>query len=71
MSTLSPSLKAFLILYHSTSTPGTLRRGQFLFNALHSVNPVLADEIRGGPLDPFYDNTRIDTCLAHVILWWG
>lgn len=67
---MSTALRAFLILYHSTPTPAHLRRGQFLFNTLHTLNPVLADSMRGSRLDPFYDNTLIDTCLAHVILWW-
>jgi hypothetical protein len=70
MSSLSSALRAFLVLYHSTPTPAPLRRGQYLFNTLYTINPALAAEIRSGPLDPFYDDTRIDACLAHVILWW-
>ena len=31
-----------------------LRYGQALFNALHEVDPDLANDIRGGDLDPFY-----------------
>jgi hypothetical protein len=44
----------------------TWRAGQGLFNALVLVVPELAEEIRGGDLDPFYDNSRIQKCLKFV-----
>lgn len=35
------------------------RHGQTLFNALHSVDPDLANAIRGTDADPFYRDERI------------
>lgn len=32
----------------------TQRYGQVLFNVLHTQDPRLANEIRGGVIDPFY-----------------
>lgn len=43
----------------------TWRAGQALFNALELVVPEFANEIRATPLDPFYDNKKIQACLAH------
>jgi hypothetical protein len=34
------------------------RRGQALFNALHGIDPVLADRIRGTAADPFHSDSR-------------
>ena len=39
------------------------RDGQCLFNALYLVKPNLADEIRGSPMDPFYQDNRINLLL--------
>jgi hypothetical protein len=36
------------------------RYGQALFNSLLTVNPELAEEIRGGSLDPFFKETKAD-----------
>jgi hypothetical protein len=36
------------------------RYGQALFNALHRMDPVLANKIRSGPSDPFHDDGRIE-----------
>ena len=40
-----------------------LRKGQSLFNALHDLNPELANSIRCGDIDPFYDDSRISLFL--------
>ena len=36
------------------------RHGQALFNALHSIEPDLANAIRGSQSDPFYRDARIE-----------
>lgn len=40
------------------------RPGQAVFNALARLDPDFADIIRGGALDPFLDDRRIETALA-------
>lgn len=42
-----------------TRKPDGLRAGQAAFNTLYLVRPDLADEIRGGDLDPFYRDDRL------------
>lgn len=42
------------------------RIGQTYFNVLYEMKPVLADQIRGGQLDPFYKHSRIDDFLYFV-----
>lgn len=46
------------------------RMGQFLFNTLHAVNPELANEIRSGELDPFYDDEKVGAFLVYVLDNW-
>lgn len=46
------------------------RRGQWMFNLLARVRPSLAEKIRSGPLDPFYDDSRVDDFLAYVTEHW-
>lgn len=37
----------------------TWRAGQCWFNALNTLHPEIANQVRGGDLDPYYDNRRI------------
>ena len=43
-----------------------LRRGQAFFNALSELEPPLAEVLRGGFLDPFYKDERVDNTIAYV-----
>jgi len=43
-----------------------LRAGQAFFNALYTLYPIVADEIRGTDYDPFYQNVRIDNCIKYI-----
>lgn len=51
----------------------SLRRGQAYFNALYfgEHDPEFADEIRGGSLDPFYDDGKIEVMLEALRERWG
>lgn len=40
------------------------RPGQAVFNALAQLDPDFADTIRGGVLDPFSDDRRIEAALS-------
>lgn len=40
------------------------RAGQTVFNALCKIDPCFAEAIRGGDVDPFYDDARIAPMLA-------
>ena len=42
------------------------REGQAAFNALHEVDPDLANEIRGTRLDPFYRDDKLPEFFAAV-----
>jgi len=44
-----------------------MRKGQFLFNKLYEIDPVLANEIRGSDTDPFYDDNKIMSFKDKVI----
>lgn len=46
------------------------RRGQAYFNVLHDERPDIAQELVGGPLDPFYDDSKLDAFLAAVAERW-
>ena len=43
------------------------RWGQALFNALHALDPVLANEIRGTAADPFNDAIRCPEFMGAVM----
>ena len=43
------------------------RPGQALFNALHTIDPALANQIRGSQADPFHDGSRIEAFGEAVI----
>lgn len=44
----------------SVAGGGGLRAGQSAFNRLAEIAPELADSIRGGPDDPYYDDSRLE-----------
>lgn len=43
-----------------------IRPGQTMFNQIESLNPRMADRIRGTNCDPFYDSSRILSCLKCI-----
>lgn len=52
------------------------RTGQTLFNVLYfehsgAFDQKWADEIRGGPLDPFYTDSRIPSFIAALKRHWS
>jgi hypothetical protein len=46
------------------------REGQCMFNVLWEMDRDLAETIRAGPLDPFYDDQRIGPFLAWLDKCW-
>ncbi len=46
------------------------RVGQAFFNVLYEHKPTFADKLRGGPLDPFYNDRRLAAFLVTVQLDW-
>lgn len=42
------------------------RTGQALFNALHSLYPEVANEIKGTDVDPYYSDQNIAKCIKHI-----
>lgn len=44
----------------------SLRIGQAFYNLLYSHFPLIADEIRGTAIDPFYNDTRLDECIKII-----
>lgn len=47
------------------------RWGQVHFNVLQEIDPDLAEEVRGGELDPYHRDDRADWLCAHVSIIWG
>jgi hypothetical protein len=47
------------------------RKGQVYFNCLWGLDPVLANEIRGGDNDPFYRDDKIPAFLKVVEERWN
>ena len=47
-----------------------LRKGQSYFNALHKVDWILAEKIKGSNVDPFYNDTKIPQFLETVTRTW-
>ena len=43
-----------------------LRLGQAFYNTLYEEYPEVADSIVGTDLDPFYDNNKLDKCIAAI-----
>lgn len=50
------------------ANPG-MRFGQVLFNELEEIRPVLATELRGSPVDPYYSSDT-DSVRNTVALEW-
>lgn len=48
----------------------TERYGQACFNALHNIDPALADRIRDTDADPFYDNDNATAFWFFVVEAW-
>lgn len=46
------------------------RRGQTAFNLLYQERPGIADAVRGGPLDPFHVDDRMDDFWTFVAEHW-
>jgi len=46
------------------------RSGQAYFNCLYDARPDLSEQIRGGMLDPFYDDSFIPQFLEFVMHNW-
>lgn len=46
------------------------RYGQTCFNVLFSIEPELANSIRGTELDPFHDDKRVPEFLAWLRDQW-
>lgn len=42
------------------------RAGQRIFNAVHALDPVFADDMRATDADPFHDDER---CVRFLSLW--
>jgi len=57
--------------YRINARAGGLRRGQAYFNVLNEVNSSMADRLRGGSNDPFYNDTNLGEFLGYVALYWG
>lgn len=51
--------------------PAAWRRGQAAFNGLADVRPDLAGRVRGGPVDPFFSDDRIENFRAFIAEQWG
>lgn len=61
----------FIIRLYGKEKPEWSRLGQWAFNTLHEVKPVLANEIRGTKFDPFYQDSRIGDFLVEVAEKWS
>jgi len=48
-----------------------LRKGQILFNALWTVDPNMANRLRGTDLDPFHDDSKMDACTTYICKEWA
>lgn len=46
------------------------RAGQNTFNTLMNCRPDLSEQIRSGPLDAFYDNTKLDAMCEWIEANW-
>jgi len=47
--------------------PSSQRWGQWAFNLLYEAYPEIANNIRGGEADPFYDDDRIPLFLQAIL----
>ena len=51
----------------SGECPSNQRLGQWAFNLLYEAYPEIANNIRGGEADPFYDDDRIPLFLQAIL----
>lgn len=58
--------RARTVHHMGTQPPRPLRAGQEAFNQLASSDPEIAEEIRGTPFDPFYDDSRMPAFCERV-----
>ena len=68
------NLTKFMVeVHHNTIKYDNVRTdwriGQTFFNTLNQMDPECADMIRGGPFDPFYDDSKIPAFLLEVFGW--
>jgi hypothetical protein len=54
----------------STNTYPDWRKGQTLYNLLSFNHPVLAKQILGSELDPYYTDENLKVCLAFLAYNW-
>ena len=54
---------------YQLANPGQ-RDGQAAFNFLHAIKPDIANQIRTTPLDPFYQDDRLDAFFRKVEELW-
>lgn len=65
------TFQGFVMLVHENRFANPAwRYGQTVMNVLAVARPDLADEIWGGELDPFYDDTRLSACLTALAESW-
>ena len=69
---IKPTFTEFIqaVVQHYHANPGW-RVGQAYFNVLATMRPEMAEQIRGGVLDPFYQDSRIPVFLEFVSEHWG
>ena len=53
------------------SIPADYRKGQWLFNDLYEINPILANKIRNTEVDCFYNDRRIPKTLEYAKQHWN
>lgn len=46
------------------------RAGQNTFNTLYILRPDLSEQIRSGPLDAFYNDTKVDAMCEWIEANW-
>lgn len=68
-STMSP-IEEKLVPGGSEGRLYSQRKGQFYFNSLYQVHSRIADQLRGTPFDPFYNDARIMQFLNIVEALW-
>lgn len=56
--------------YQTYMQTGFQRKGQATFNAVHAVDPALADSLRGTELDCFHNDSKIGQFMQVVCDNW-
>jgi len=47
-----------------------MRKGQATFNAVHTIDSEIANELRGTELDCFYDDSKIGVFMKYLHSKW-